>query len=235
MTSIRTWLAVGGAFAAGWTQIAVAEDEGSSFTGSIAVTSDYLFRGISQTNNDPAVQAGVTWASGTGFYAGAWASNVDFVPGDKADVEVDLTTGFAGALEGGLTYDIGLIYYAYPGARSGTHYDYIEGAVKLGYDFGGAAWNFGAFVTPENFGHTDSAGYFTTGLKFPLGSGFALDANVGRAEISSKFGKSYFDYNVGLTYSFEIADINVRFYDTDNKTCAKLCDSRVVFTLSHAF
>lgn len=205
-----------------------------SLSGSVALTSDYIFRGISQTANDPAVQAGLTWAAGNGFYAGLWGSNVDFVAGDKADVEVDVTLGYAGEVEG-LTYDIGVLYYAYPGARSGTSYDYWEGALKLGHSFGDVSWSAGFYYTPDNFAGTDDGVYLTTGLKYAFGDGFALDANIGRSEINPAAGADYFDWNVGLTYSFSGLDANVRLNDTDNSGCAKLCDTRVVVTLTHPF
>jgi uncharacterized protein (TIGR02001 family) len=213
---------------------AAAAQEGSSFAGSVAVTSDYIFRGISQTQNDPALQAGVTWSAGNGFYAGVWGSNVEFVAGDKADIEVDFTAGYAGEVDG-LTYDVGVLYYAYPGARSGTSYDYWEGAIKLGRSFGDVSWSGGVYYTPDNFAGTDDGVYLTTGLKYAFGDGFALDGNVGRSEIDPAAGPDYFDWNVGLTYSFPRVDANVRLYDTDNAACAKLCDTRVVATLTVPF
>lgn len=234
MNRLGYFCVAGAIFALALPQDSMAEDSAGTFSGSVALTSDYLFRGISQTNNDPALQGGVTWTSTAGFYAGAWASTVDFVPGDKADAEVDLTAGYAGSA-GDFTYDVGVILYAYPGARSGTKYDYWEGAIKLGRTFGDVGWSVAAYYSPENFGGTDEAGYFTTGFKVPFGEGFTFDANIGRAEISDRFGEDYTDWNVGITYALPFADANVRYYDTDNATCAKLCDTRVVFTLSRSF
>jgi len=234
MNSFRSFCVASAICALGLAQDSTAQDSAETFSGSVALTSDYLFRGISQTNNDPALQAGVTWTSNEGFYAGAWASTVDFVPGDKADAEVDLTAGYAGSA-GDFTYDVGVILYAYPGARSGTNYDYWEGGIKLGRAFGDVGWSLAAYYSPENFGQTDEAGYFTTGFKVPFEDGFTLDANIGRAEISDRFGEDYFDWNVGVTYALPFVDANVRYHDTDNATCAKLCDTRIVLTLSHAF
>ncbi|WP_017171143.1 TorF family putative porin, partial [Xanthomonas phaseoli] len=75
--------------------LAQAQDEDAStspFSGTFAVTSDYLFRGISQTNEEPAFQAGLTYKTPFGLYLGTWTSNVDFGAGDP-DWEVD---GFVG-------------------------------------------------------------------------------------------------------------------------------------------
>ena len=205
-----------------------------TLAGSLSVTTDYVFRGISQTQNDPAIQASVTWSVGNGFYAGLWGSNVDFTPGDKSDIEIDLSAGYAREVDG-LTYDIGAIYYAYPDARSGLSYDYWEAALKLGRSFGDVTWSGGAYFTPDNFAGTDEGIYLTTGLKYAFADGFAIDANIGRSEIDPAAGADYFDWNVGLTYSFPGVDAVVRFSDTDNAGCAKICDTRILVTLTHPF
>lgn len=216
---------------------AFAENEASplgTITGSVALTSDYLFRGISQTQNDPAVQGSLTWNSGAGFYAGFWGTNVEFTPGDNADLELDLYAGYAGSV-GVFSYDIGVIYYAYPGTRAGTDYGYVEGALKVGYALGPASWTAGAYYTPDNFAGTGDGVYLTTGLAVPFAERFKIDANIGRAEVNPAFGADYFDWNVGLTVTTPLVDLAVRYHDTDVSACAALCDARVVFSLSKAF
>ena len=66
-----------------------AEEESGPFSFNIGVVSDYAFRGVSQTNEGPAFQGGVDFSHDSGFYAGVWASNVDFVDGDGANAEFD--------------------------------------------------------------------------------------------------------------------------------------------------
>src|SRR5262245_30860905 len=95
-------LAAMGSLVAGAAQAGVTE----TFT----VTNDYDFRGISQSAQDVAIQASVDFAADSGFYAGAWASNVDF--GDATSYETDLYTGFAGKA-GSFGYDVGVVYYTY--------------------------------------------------------------------------------------------------------------------------
>lgn len=63
----------------------------------IAVVSNYLFRGVTQTDGSPAVQGGIDFEHASGFYAGTWASNVDF--GDEISYELDLYAGFAGSMK----------------------------------------------------------------------------------------------------------------------------------------
>ena len=100
------------------------------------LTNDYDFRGITQSAKDPAVQASLDFATESGWYIGAWASNVDFGDDVDIDYEVDLYTGFSGGDEEGLGWDVGLVYYAYPD-ESDVNYPEIYG--KLSYNvFSGA-------------------------------------------------------------------------------------------------
>ncbi|MEL6414140.1 MAG: TorF family putative porin, partial [Pseudomonadota bacterium] len=97
---------IAGAFTA---PTALAEGE---FSGNVALTTDYVWRGVSQNSENPAVQGGFDYANGA-FYAGTWASIVDF---GGANMELDLYGGFAGETEGGLSWDVGVIGYVYPDA-----------------------------------------------------------------------------------------------------------------------
>ena len=97
-------------------------------SGDVALVSDYIDRGISNTDHNPAVQGGINYSLGLGFedisvYAGFWGSNVDFDDGGEATVEIDAMFGLQGAI-GGLNWDLGAVYYAYPGANHNLTYDY---------------------------------------------------------------------------------------------------------------
>src|SRR5678815_1493192 len=78
-------------------------------TGTVTVVSDYDFRGITQTAQDPALQGSIDWTGESGFYLGAWGSNVDFGDDVDVDVEVDLYGGFRGGED--ITWDVGIVYY----------------------------------------------------------------------------------------------------------------------------
>lgn len=95
-------------------------------SGTVTATSDYDFRGISQSATDVALQGSFDWAHDSGFFLGAWASNVDFSsPGADfgEEVEVDLYTGFSQSFESGASWNAGFVYYLYPGAEyPGTSY-----------------------------------------------------------------------------------------------------------------
>src|SRR5262245_6402511 len=95
------------------------ESSGVSFSGTLTLTSDYRFRGVSQTDNNVAGQGSIDLAVG-GFFAGAWASNVDFNDGATYDssVELDLYAGYNFALSEATSLTIKGVLYLYPGAET---------------------------------------------------------------------------------------------------------------------
>ena len=99
------------------------------------MTSDYTFRGISQTAEDPAIQGGFDYEHGSGLYIGTWASNVDFEVQTVSDatMELDVYGGIAGEFDNGLGWDVGILSYNYPGADSSLEYDFTEVYGSLSY------------------------------------------------------------------------------------------------------
>ena len=137
-------LALAVATAAGPAVAADEEEPGSwlpgEFSGSVALTSNYMFRGISQTDNEPAIQGSINYTVDTGLlgtsvYGGVWGSNVDFKDGDQATVELDWSFGLTGEIgDTGIGWTLGGIYYNYPGARGSLNYDYWEINPALTYE-----------------------------------------------------------------------------------------------------
>lgn len=108
------------------------EDSAHAVTGSVAFTTDYLFRGISRTDNGPAIQGHLQYIHRPwGVYLGAWASNVDTVTSD-GEIEVDWTGGIRGQFtDTGIGWDLGAIYYHFPGDDLDPEKDYIEAKLRL--------------------------------------------------------------------------------------------------------
>ena len=84
-------------------------------TGNLSLASDYRFRGISQTNKQPAISGGFDVAHSSGFYIGNWNSNIDSDFFQGANIEMDFYGGYKGTLAD-FGYDLGAIYYYYPGS-----------------------------------------------------------------------------------------------------------------------
>jgi len=127
---------------------AIAQDDTAppptvTVTGGATAITDYRFRGLTQTNDDPALQGTVNVNHVSGFYAGVWASTIDGGPDGSTplltgygDAEVDLYAGFTRTLSSGVGFDIGLLYYYYPDAASGLNTDFFEPYASVNYTIG---------------------------------------------------------------------------------------------------
>jgi uncharacterized protein (TIGR02001 family) len=206
-----------------------------ALSANVGMVSDYVFRGISQSDEQPAVQGGFDVTHSSGLYAGIWGSNVDFNDGDEAHIETDLYAGYAGEYEG-FSYDIGGIYYAYPGADSDLDYDFFEVAGAIGYDFDVAALSGSINYSPDYFGGTGDAVYYAAALDVPLPYDFSFSAHAGHQTIDD--AEDYTDWSLGLGYSVYGFDLSLAYYETDldePDECADGCDARVVFGVSKSF
>lgn len=192
----------------------VAHAEGA-VSANISLTSDYVFRGVSLSDNGPAVQGGFDYTADM-FYAGVWASNV--VEG----VEIDLYGGFTPST-GPIDWDIGVIGYFYPGADDdAAEFDYGELLVGASHSFteqltvGGAV-----YYAPENYGDTGEALYLEVNGAYQITDAFAVDAAFGNQMVEEPNGPDteddYNTWNVGATYALHGFEIDLRYHDTDIK------------------
>jgi len=117
-------------------------------TGSVGLVSDYRFRGVSQTDKEMAVQGGITATHASGVYVGTWASNLaGWGTFGGSNMELDLVGGFATEISSGVTLDVGLTWYMYPGGASET--DFAEPYVKLSTTVGPAKALLGVAYAPK--------------------------------------------------------------------------------------
>jgi len=215
-----------------------------TLSGNVALTTDYVYRGISQTDSGAAVQGGFDLEHSSGFYAGIWASNVDFGTSDATtDIEIDYYLGFGGEFSNKIGYDVGAIYYAYPDSKVADtgDYDFTEVYGSLSYDFGPAALTGGLAHSSNFYGsNTGNATYATIGVDIPLPNDFALALHYGDQTIDGENGNTDFDYNdwkIGVSKSWAGFDFALDYTDTDlndRTDCgnANICDDRVIFTVS---
>lgn len=204
---------------------AQAQDESPiSFAFNVGANTDYVFRGISQTDEDPSVFGGVDATFGIG-YAGAWVSNVDF--GDSTDIEFDLYAGIKPTV-GAVTFDLGVIYYGYTDQPPGSNQDYWEGKVAASMPLGKATVGAAFYYSPEFFGKTGDATYYEVNGAYPLGdTKFTLSGAVGYQQVEGPADYSTWNLGVGYALSDNIG-VDVRYIDTNEHRLGKLYDSRVV-------
>ena len=136
--------------------------QAAEFESNVALSNDYVWRGMSQTSEEPAISGGFDIAGDSGLYFGTWASNVEF--GDGAALELDWYAGYANELENGFTYDIGYLAYTYPGEDS---LDFEEIYLGLGYSYFGYTFSSGQDGAPDNSEISVALG--DTGLGFTYG------------------------------------------------------------------
>ena len=220
---------------------AVAEEEAAkspygTFTGNVAITNDYVYRGYTQTMEKAAIQGGFDWDSGVGVYLGTWGSNAKFGAPNEGSMEWDVYGGYKGAIDK-FTYDVGALAYLYPGAAKSLNYNWWEAHVVVGYDFDVVQTSAGIYYTPDYFGANGHGVYYTGKVLVPLKSiaeGLSIDGTVGRTDVKGT-ALDYTDFSVGITYAFKWFTTDVRWYDTDVKGCTHVCDSRVVVKISRSF
>ncbi|HCW50371.1 MAG TPA: hypothetical protein DGP25_10535 [Brevundimonas sp.] len=207
------------------------EARAQEVSANVAVTSDYVFRGVSQTGEDPAIQAGLDLTHGQ-FYAGAWASNVDFGDGET-DAEVDLYLGVRPEFAG-LNWDFGVVGYLYTGQPDAAGYDYAELKVAASRAVGPATLVAAVFWSPNFFGAEDEATYAEFNGAFSPADRWTLSGAVGRQWVSS--GSDYNTWNAGVAYQLtRTLAVDVRYHDTDEHAFGDSYGSRAVASLKAVF
>jgi uncharacterized protein (TIGR02001 family) len=211
-------------------QAAQAEEGGPTVAFNIGATSDYVFRGVSQTDESPAIQGGVDVSSGQ-FYAGAWASNVDF--GDDTKAEVDLYLGVKPEVAG-WTLDIGAVAYLYPGQPDGADWDYVEAKLAASRSFGPVSVGAAVYYSPEFTGHTGTAVYGEINGGYKLADPWSVTGAVGRQEIDA--GGSFDTWNLGLVWTpTSHIVVDLRYWDTSEHSYGDIYDSRAVISVKGVF
>ncbi|WP_193163820.1 TorF family putative porin [Microbulbifer hainanensis] len=217
-----------GALTLGVSTATNAAEGGVSASANLGVVTDYKFRGISQTDGSPAVQGGVDLDFGNGFYLGTWASQVDFGY-DGTDYETDVYGGYGGQLNDSVSYDVGYIYYGYPG---GEDEDYQEVYGSLSF----SDLTLGLAYSDDYWAGTGAFYYPYAEYSFALPSDISLDFHVG-ANMLDEVGfldgsDSYIDYSVSVGKDFGGLSLSASLVGTDisDKECFNLdwCEPSVL-------
>lgn len=197
-------------------------------TGNVALTTDYIFRGITQTDGGPAISGGFD-VEAEGFYVGVWGSSVDF--SDDTTMELDLYGGYAfsGA---GFDWDIGVIYYAYPDSPSaGGDQNFVEFYGGIGREFGPVAWDAKASYSPEFYGEIGQAWYLETGIGMEVVDGISVDGRIGASQFDDLPAADYEDYQIGVSGTvFDNVGWDLRYHDLSDGG-----DDSIVLSFSQSF
>lgn len=232
---MRVWklslAAAAASLALGGTALAQ-EDTTPSFSFNVGASTDYVFRGVSQTDEEPQIFGGADVSAGM-FYAGVWASNVDFL--DSTDAEVDVYAGVKPTL-GAVSADLGVIYYGYVNSPSGSDYAYWEFKAAGSVAAGPATVGLAAYYSPDFFGAVDEALYYEVNAALPIGeSPFTVSGALGRQELEGP--GDYTTWNLGVGYALtDNVGFDLRYWDTaDAGSFGPYYEPRVVLGVKASF
>jgi uncharacterized protein (TIGR02001 family) len=202
-------------------------------SGNVSIGTDYVYRGISQTDEEATIQGGFDWVADNGIYAGIWASSIAF----DGYIEMDYKLGYVGSFNEEVEFDVGFLHYDYPNQASG-HDDYNFDEVYGSVSFKGVT--LGLAISNDFFSESGNAEYVYIEYELGLPNDFGLAFHYGSQDFDDidAFGASEYDeYSVGVSKSVSSFDLGLTWYDTDlsSDECfggSDICDSRVVFALS---
>jgi len=196
--------------------------QAAEIEGNAGVVSNYMWRGMTQTDDKAAVSGGLDLSTESGFYAGTWASNIDF--GDAASYELDLYAGFAGETAGGMSYDFGYIAYLYPDAGA-ADYDFAELYASLGYGPISVTYSFQVDDSANSY-ETDT-NYLSVDFEFPLSNDFTAALHYGYYDIES--AEEQTDYSLSIAKG----DFSLTFIGTEDVTADD--DTKLVLAYGFSF
>jgi uncharacterized protein (TIGR02001 family) len=208
---------------------AFAED-GPTFTVNIGAATDYVFRGVSQTDEGGQLSGGADVAYKQ-VYAGVWTSNVDF--NNSTDLEYDLYAGVKPTL-GPVALDLGVIYYGYTHQPANSNEDYVEfkaaGSVPVGKASVGAA----VYYSNDFFGGTGNATYFEVNGSIPVIDKVSVSGALGYQGV--KGPADYTTWNLGVGYALNShIGFDLRYWDTDHHGFGDIYGSRVALAVKATF
>ena len=246
----------GTALFAGLLSVAGVTQAGVTSTWTIA--SDYDFRGLTQTERDPAIQASLDYSHASGAYVGLWASNIDFGTTSSSpanpQLEVDAYGGFKKSFESGAGYDFGAVYYTYH-LDGGKDFNYLEAYAGGTYQwFSGKLFyspKFGGNAAEDFLGKNISAWYASGDISYPLSKTFSFLAHGGYSfgdywdklkALTPSAGQPYLDFAVGIGATTGYFTWTAKYINGSDLKQAKSVPNdlftskdKVVFTVSTTF
>jgi len=194
--------------------------QAAGWGGSLGATSDYVFRGLSQSDGGPAAQADLHYYALAGAFGGLWASSVKQGPDSGTTAELNAYLGYARRLADDWSGRIMLVHYAYPGSAPRRRYDYDEA-------IGTIAWRdrliLSLAYSPDNAAESNGGGSSgrsarscDLALHQPLPQAFSLNAAIGYNDLRGLVGRGYVYWNAGLAYDFGHTQLDLSYIGTDD-------------------
>lgn len=187
-----------------------------SLNGSAAMTTDYVWRGTTQTQGDPAVQAGVKIGGKNGLYGAVWGSSVAFSPELKASSELDITLGWTGDIAPDWALDVNLTHYAYPATTADINWSEALGTLTWRERYWGQVG-----YSPDALATGQTGIHAQLGAKFPLEHNLRLEAAVGHYWLEQAYQASYAHAQLGVVWAFKAPfELRVTSHAADSRARA---------------
>jgi uncharacterized protein (TIGR02001 family) len=207
-------------------------------TGYALLTTDFVYRGVSHSDEHGAAQVGVDLVLESGLYFGVWGSTIDIGGGTtrQRDREINYYLGYSYDISRRWTIGVNAVAYAFPGAMGQIDYDYEEYSVSVNYD--DRLWlEYGQSPDLYHTGaETEFASLYTS---WPLGRHFVLGGGVGVYDVSELVGDDYSYWELGVTRAFGKVALDIRFHDTSRWlriiSSPETADGRVVLSAKILF
>ena len=217
-----------------------AVDKSYELTATATMASDYMFRGVSQTLNDPAVHAAFDFSHASGAFAGVWSSNVDSGDSgpldDEADQEIDIYLGYGNAIGDDWSVDATLIRYLFPGTSSGFDLDWNELQASVHFR---EYVSFLVSYSNEVFNLDDPGIYYGLAGNWPLAENFRFTASVGYYDLDEALNDSYVDWSLGAEADWGMFTARLAYIEADDNADdifgLDKADARIFFSLTASF
>lgn len=172
----------------------------AEFSANVALTTDYVWRGVSQTKGDPAIQGSFDYAHDSGFYAEVWASNASFVDDSETDIEINYYGGYSREYDSGFNWDVSANIYKYPSSSIETSHEFF---LVLGYDMFAA-------TMARDFENKNN--YYQLAAEMDVGNEIMLTGHVGKYEFDDDV--DYINYRLALGreisgFNFELSTLTL--------------------------
>jgi len=231
-------------------------DAQAGTSGNVSLTSDYVFRGVSQSNQNPALQGGVEYSADNGAYIGSWGSSISWLSDlstsaapISSSLELDVYGGYRGEFSDAVSYDVGAAYYWYPGDfpsgfNSADTLEVYAGITVVASDKVSLGAKY-SHATTDLFGYVDSdgSGYLDLSANFSVGAGVTINTHAGKQWIEGNAAFEYTDWKLGATKAFDNGfSVALAYTGTDaddalytNPFGNKVADDTVALTITKAF
>jgi uncharacterized protein (TIGR02001 family) len=210
----------------------------AEFSGYATLKSDYVRRGITQSDGNPAFQLGADVNFENGLFVGLWGSTVDITngPSRKRNVEVDYYAGYVIDVSESWQFSAGVVAYTYPGQTGNVDYDYEE--YSLGGNYEDRIWLEVAY-SPDLYNTGLSSTNIDLYAEWPINRVLAIGGGAGYYDTSNLTGRTYRYWQLGVTASLRSVDIDLRVHDIDTwvpiLTTPDQAKSRIALTLQIPF